>query len=120
MRINRECHGCGLMLDRGEGFYLGPMVINYGIAAFGFVAPCIILWTAGVLHGMWAALLAVVACIALPIPLYRLSWSLWLSVYFFVLPDRLPANRGVEHDRRQQIRLRPDRRRLIDFRVGAL
>jgi len=100
MRINDRCPECGLVLNRGEGFFLGPMVINYGIAVFGFVVPCILLWVAGVLPGLWAAVLAITACIALPIALYRLAWSLWLMIYFWILPDRLEL-RGdaLEHSR---------------------
>jgi uncharacterized protein (DUF983 family) len=92
MRIRARCPVCDLELNRGEGFFLGPMVINYSIAVFGFVVPCILLWARGTLPGVWAAGLAVAACVALPIALYRYSWSLWLIVYFYVLPDRLKAN----------------------------
>lgn len=94
LRIHERCPECGLELNSGEGFFLGPMVINYGIAAFGFAAPCILLWVAGVLPVGWAFGLAAAGCVFLPIVLYRLSWSLWLMIYFWFLPERLPANDG--------------------------
>jgi len=99
MRIRDRCPDCGLELNRGEGFFLGPMVINYGIAVFGFVVPCIILWASGVLAGAWAAGIAISSCLILPIALYRVSWSLWLMTYFWFLPERLPANSAMIHDR---------------------
>lgn len=100
LRIRDRCPECGLVFNRGEGFFLGPMVINYGIAVFGFVVPCIMLWVAGVLPGLWAAVIAVAACIALPIALYRLSWSLWLTVYYIFLPERMTGVTESDFDHR--------------------
>jgi hypothetical protein len=31
----------------------------------------------------------------LPALLYRRSWGWWLTVYFFFLPQKLPANHGA-------------------------
>ena len=94
MRINERCTRCGLGLNRGEGFFLGPMVINYAIVVFVFAAPCILLWALGMLPLLIAGGLALAGCVVLPIVFYRISWSLWLMLYFCLLPDRLPANGG--------------------------
>lgn len=95
LRIHTECPACGLELNRGEGFFLGPMILNYSIAVFGFAVPCIVLWAGGVLPLGWAFGFAGAGCVFLPIVLYRASWSLWLMVYFWFLPERLPANGGA-------------------------
>lgn len=95
LRIHDECPSCGLDLNRGEGFFLGPMVVNYSIAVLGFAVPCLALWAGGVLPLNWAFGLAGAGCVFLPIVLYRASWSLWLMVYFWFLPERLPANGGA-------------------------
>ena len=100
-RIHDRCPGCGLVLNRGEGFFLGPMVVNYGIVAFVFIVPLIVLWADDMITGAWAAGLAITSCLVLPFALYKLSWSLWLMTYFLFLPDRL-AMRGdaMEHEQR--------------------
>ena len=81
-------------LDRGEGFFLGPWCLNYGIVVFGVVLPVIILANVGVIPWSVAFVIAAVGCLGIPALLYRSSWSWWLMLYFFFLPQRLPANGG--------------------------
>ena len=44
--------------------------------------------------------IALLAGLFAPLLLYRLSWAWWLMLYYFFLPDNLPANRdgGAEDD----------------------
>jgi uncharacterized protein (DUF983 family) len=92
--INRRCPACGVGLDRGPGFFLGPWVINYSIAVFVFVLPGIMLGVRGVIP-WWATLvLAAIGCLIVPALLYRRTWSWWLMLYFFFQPLALPANGG--------------------------
>lgn len=100
-RINRRCPACGAGFDRGDGFFLGPWVLNYAVTVFGFVLPVIVLGARGTLPWGVATGLAVAGSLALPAALYRLTWSWWLMLYFFFLPDRLPANGGPV-DRREE------------------
>ena len=94
LRVNRQCPNCGVDLDRGEGFYLGPWCLNYSVVVFGVVLPIIALAQQAVMPWGVAIVLVVIACGAVPALLYRLSWSAWLMLYFFFLPERLPANGG--------------------------
>src|SRR5258708_1272852 len=98
LRILDRCPSCGLLLERGEGFFLGPLVINYGITVFGFVWPLVVLGVSGALPGIAAFSAAAIGCFGLPPVLYRLSWSLWLMVYFGFQPEKLPANGGGRED----------------------
>ncbi|MCX6954179.1 MAG: DUF983 domain-containing protein [Verrucomicrobia bacterium] len=98
-RINRECPACGLRFDRGDGFFLGPFVVNYTLTVFGFVVPCLVAYAVGRIGGKVALGLAGGGAALLPLFLYRLSWRWWLAGYFALLPDRLPANEG---DRREE------------------
>jgi uncharacterized protein (DUF983 family) len=95
LRINSRCPSCGVGLDRGEGFYLGPWVLNYSLVVFGVVLPAIILGVIEVIAWPVALVAIVAGCVGLPLLLYRASWSWWLAVYFFFLPQRLPANGGA-------------------------
>ena len=94
-RINRRCPGCGVGLDRGAGFFLGPWVLNYTIVVFGIVLPTLVLGVRGWLP--WPATLAIAAagCLVVPALLYRSTWSWWLMLYFYFLPGSLPANGGT-------------------------
>jgi uncharacterized protein (DUF983 family) len=92
-KINEHCENCRLKFDRGDGFFLGPFVINYGVTAFGFILPVLFLDIFGVLGSVATIATAAVGAIVLPILLYRASWSWWLMLYFYFLPQKLPGNR---------------------------
>jgi len=90
--VSETCRVCGLKLDRGEGTFLGPFVLNYAVAAFGVVIPLIILHALGHL-GPGATLgLCAAGALLVPLLLYRASWGWWLALYYAFLPDNLPAN----------------------------
>ena len=93
-RIRRRCPDCGTGFDRGEGFFLGPWVLNYTVAVFLFVLPAIIAGARGAISWEVSLVLAGLGCTALPVILYRSTWSWWLMLYFWFLPDSLPANGG--------------------------
>jgi len=95
LRINPRCPACGLDLDRGEGFFLGPWCINYTIVVFGIVLPAIVLANSARLPWNAAFVVAAIGCLLVPALLYRVSWSWWLMLYFYVSPERLPANGGA-------------------------
>jgi uncharacterized protein (DUF983 family) len=94
LRIHARCPVCGVGLDRGEGFYLGPWVLNYTLVVFGVVLPAIVLGARQIIPWAAAGAVIVAGCV-LPLLLYRASWSWWLALYFFFLPQRLPANGGA-------------------------
>jgi len=95
LRIRRRCPVCGTGFDRGEGFFLGPWVLNYTLAVFVFVLPAIVAGTMGKIPWSLALVLAAAGCTLIPIMLYRRTWSWGLMLYFYFLPHSLPANGGA-------------------------
>jgi uncharacterized protein (DUF983 family) len=93
LTLHRRCPRCGLELERGEGFFLGSMSINYGMTVLAWLLPVLLLWLSGKLTGWVAAVLAGVGAVAFPVLFYRSSRSWWLMAFFFFLPHELPANR---------------------------
>ena len=93
--INRRCPSCRTGFDRGEGFFLGPWVLNYTVAVFLFVLPAIVAGARGTVSWTASLVLAGIGCTLLPVLLYRSTWSWWLMLYFYFLPDSLPANGGA-------------------------
>lgn len=91
-KVNETCSTCGLRIEKGDGAFLGPFVINYTVTAFGIVIPVILLYVAGRLGATATLVLCFVASLGMPLVLYRLSWGWWLMLYYFFLPDNLPAN----------------------------
>lgn len=94
LRIRRRCPECGTGFDRGEGFFLGPWVLNYTVAVFLFVLPAIVAGVRGAIPWSAALVLAALGCTVLPVLLYRSTWSWWLMLYFYFQPRSLPANGG--------------------------
>jgi uncharacterized protein (DUF983 family) len=95
LTLHKRCPTCGLELERGEGFFLGSMSINYGFTIVVILVPILVLGLTGVLPLYWAAGLALAGAVLFPILFYRLSRSLWLMSFFLFLPHELPANRRV-------------------------
>ena len=92
--LDRACRQCGLKLEKDEGFFLGAMALNYGVTCVGLLEPVAILWYFGVLPGKMAIGLAVALALLAPVALYRSARSWQLMIYYFFLPQHLPANRG--------------------------
>jgi uncharacterized protein (DUF983 family) len=98
-KVNPSCPSCGLKIETGDGAFLGPFVINYGITAFGFVVPVLVLYAAGRVGPAAALALSFAAALLMPLLLYRLSWGWWLALYYFFLPQDVPGNlEGRPHD----------------------
>lgn len=93
--VNRACPHCGLKLDRGDGFFLGPFVISYTVTVAFAIVPVIVLSVFGVIGTATAITLGGACALAVPLLLYRTSWSWWLMCYFYFLPEKLPNNRGA-------------------------
>ena len=92
-RINERCADCGLKFDRGDGFFLGPFVINYTVTVAVFIVPVLLLNLSGAIGTIPAIVAAGAGALLIPILLYRRSWSWWLMTYFYFLPKKLPNNR---------------------------
>lgn len=92
--MNERCSRCGMTFERGEGFFLGSMSINYIATVLAYLLPVLLLALAGLISARLAIVLAVFGAIAIPILLYRCSRSWWLMAYFYFLPHELPANRA--------------------------
>lgn len=93
--IHHACPACGLKLDRGEGFFLGPFVISYTVTVAVFIVPVILLSLFNVLGTTATLVLCGIGALGVPLLLYRSAWSWWLAGYFYFLPEKLPANRGA-------------------------
>ena len=91
--LDEGCSACRLKFEKDEGFFLGAMALNYGVTCAGLLAPVAIFWYYGVLGGRTAVVLALTLSVVAPLALYRSSRSWQLMLYYFFLPQHLPANR---------------------------
>ncbi|MFP4069221.1 MAG: DUF983 domain-containing protein [Verrucomicrobiota bacterium] len=98
LRIHHHCPQCGMTLERGDGYFLGPLCINYGMVAIGYVSPLLIVGLIGWIPFQLALGAALAGALLLPVVLYRYSWSWWLMIYYLCLPNELHANRPEDSD----------------------
>ena len=91
--LNQDCPVCGLKIERDEGFFLGPMSLNYGITVVFFLVPVALLAYREVIGTTTAIVLAGIGSFGVPALLYRSTRSWFLMQYYFFLPQHLPANR---------------------------
>jgi hypothetical protein len=87
-----------MTLERGNGFYLGPLCINYGLVVFCFVLPVLVAGFCQWIPLKLALAVALSGALLLPPLLYRQSWSWWLMIYYLCLPQELHANHPEDSD----------------------
>ena len=87
--IPPACPGCALVLRRPGGFFLGALVWNYGLIAFGALPLLLAAGLLGWVSWRQAAWAAAGAGLLLPWFLHRLAWRLWLGTYYGFLPWQL-------------------------------
>jgi uncharacterized protein (DUF983 family) len=98
IKIHRNCPSCGMTLERGDGYYLGPLCINYGIVVFAYLTPILLAGFVGWIPLKIACVFGLSGALILPLFLYRICWSFWLMAYYICLPDELHANRPEDSD----------------------
>ena len=96
--IHEKCLECNMPIKRSNGFYIGPICLNYGVIAFGIISPLLILGFSNMIPIAWTLSLSIIFSISLPILFYLISWSLWLMIYYFCLPKELHGNRSEDAD----------------------
>ena len=88
------CPECGMVMRRHDGFFLGALVLNYGMVAFGALPVPLMLFQFRLVSKELAVGAALAFGLLLPLLLYRTAWKLWLALHYGCLPLQLPANAG--------------------------
>ena len=88
-RLQAKCPDCGLPLEQEEGWSLGAIPLNYALTGILWILPVALLFLAGLLSLKSALLLAGAGALVIPFLTYRHSKSLWVGIYYAVLPHEL-------------------------------
>jgi hypothetical protein len=87
--MNRACPACGLSFFRESGYYVGAMILNYGVTSFlVIVAYLISLFLPTILHydSQTKILFWMAGAILVSLLLVPHTRSLWLAVDYWVEP----------------------------------
>ena len=90
--IRDRCAACGMVLRRREGFFLGAMVWNYGLTAFGLLPVLLVLRAYDWVSFATAVKLAIAVILLVPWLIHGFAWRLWLGTYYGFLPGQLPSS----------------------------
>jgi hypothetical protein len=75
-----------------DGFFLGAMVCNYTVTVALLVPFVVVPLLKGWISTFAAIAIGLAISLVFPLIFYKMSWSLWLGIYYFFLPEELPAN----------------------------
>lgn len=87
--FKNECPGCGLVLDRKNGFLLAALPNAYFIYAVFFLVPLLVIWAQGHLSYLMAFGLLLTSAVAVPVLLYNYCKMIALAQYYIFLPGEL-------------------------------
>ncbi len=90
--IPDHCPACEMVLRRRDGFFLGAIVWNYTLTAFGVLPLLLIAVRLGWCSDAWAIRGAIFTALTVPFFIHALSWRLWIGTYYAFLPEQLPSN----------------------------
>lgn len=95
--IAPACAGCGLVLRRPGGFFLGALVWNYGLIAFGGI-PALAVLTYGLDWLTWRQTVWIAVTLGMTLPwfIHRLAWRLWIASYYGFLPEQIAVDRKAD------------------------
>lgn len=83
LEMNTECENCGLKYEKGVGFYYGAMYISYAIniALFVIVTVAYFVYFEDKVDWRYYMGTYLLIIVLLSPVIYRLSRSIWLSIY---------------------------------------
>ena len=90
-RLHDECPSCGLPLEQEDGWSLGAIPLNYALTCILWILPLGILFLLGLLSLKATLVLAGASALVIPFLTYRHSKSLWVGIYYAVLPHELES-----------------------------
>jgi uncharacterized protein (DUF983 family) len=87
--MRRACSACALPYFRESGYYMGAMILNYGVTAaiilllylLSLVVPDVLQLSSNLRMTLWMTF-----AIALSLLLMRFSYSMWLSYDYWLEP----------------------------------
>ena len=98
-RMHRSCSECRLVFERGPGYWLGSIYVNYGLTALLVTVWYLVLWFTGAASPEALLVILIAFAVVFPLWFFRYARSLWLGFDHLVDPaqesvDREPRDRS--------------------------
>ena len=83
-----RCHHCGFRFERGPGYWLGSIYVNYGLTALIVTAAYLGLYFSETISPTTLLWLSAGFCFAFPLWFFRYARAIWLAVDLYFDPPR--------------------------------
>jgi uncharacterized protein (DUF983 family) len=96
MRMHENCPKCGFHFERGPGYWLGSIYVNYGLTAVLVTAGYFALFFADVWSPNTVLIVLTAFCVLFPLFYFRFARSLWIGFDVFFDPPTAKEFRRAE------------------------
>jgi uncharacterized protein (DUF983 family) len=79
-RMSRQCRHCGLKYERGPGYFLGSIYVNYGLTSVITTVTYVTLHFGAGLDNQLVAWPLAVFCVLFPMFFFRYARAYWLAM----------------------------------------
>jgi uncharacterized protein (DUF983 family) len=94
-RMHDRCECCGFNFDRGPGYWLGSIYVNYGLTALIVTAAYFALFFTDALPQTTVLWLLTAFCVLFPLWFFRFARSVWLGMDLYFDPTQAAEARQV-------------------------
>lgn len=85
--MHAQCEHCGFHFERGPGFWLGSIYVNYGLTALLVIAAYFALFFTDAIPQQWVLWLLTAFCVLFPLWFFRYARSIWIGVDLYFDPE---------------------------------
>lgn len=81
-RIRERCPACSLVMQRGEGAFLGSLSLNYGVTGAAFIALLVVWLVLDLPDLQFVPLLlsSIGLCLIVPVVFYPFAKTIWSAI----------------------------------------
>jgi uncharacterized protein (DUF983 family) len=86
-RMYAQCEQCGFGFERGPGYWLGSIYVNYGLTAVLVTAAYFALFFTDAIPQQWVLWLLTAFCFLFPLWFFRYARSIWVGFDMYFDPE---------------------------------
>ena len=87
-RMPERCARCGFSFERGPGYWLGSIYVNYGLTALLVTIAYFVLFFTDALPQTAVLWLLTAFCVLFPLWFFRYGRSIWIALDLYFDPDQ--------------------------------
>ncbi len=98
LKMPERCEHCGFRFERGPGYWLGSIYVNYGLTALLVTISYFVLFFTEALPQADVLWLLLGFCVLFPLWFFRYARTIWMAFDLYFDPEQDQAVREREQD----------------------